>query len=473
MSEFPEFRVVRQTEYGPIIRRVRREVPSSLPVAIETSVEEVLPGREVQESEVENEVEKDGDEEVNLSRRSFLSIAAATAGVAGVAMVTKGMVPRDNTTMTELSPGAIEQELVSGTAVDNKSEEETIESVESLSSFEKELAVREAHLKLRKDEVLITNRRGEIVGPPVKIKEIIGERHHKDGRLLAEGHVYSPGRLNSIGVPIAGVDREWLEYVKATRQAEYPDEEIAGHLDVVGDFNTSFVSEKEPGLAAKIARGEVVDYKGIVEHYANKETIGGGGLSRIEYVQNEMDLSDQVLPEVVRSELRRIVPGICAQESKFNNGLVSRSGARGIFQIMPEYWEHFGGKHEEYNSLKRQVEIAGEYFEDLYSQLMTKISSNIMQKLRSKFSDEESFQRDLVVPLLINSYNAGAARVGEGVKQYFDRTPLRKMPDGKDVFIAIADSSLSSRRGQYMTGYGPEAREYVPKVYAWAKVLQA
>lgn len=457
MSEFPRFRVVRQTEYGPIIERIK-DVP--------------------QEAE-EDEVVKDTEAGFDPSRRTFL-FGLGSLGVAAVAgrmvepkaAMSEPRAQLENSEVTEDVPldGELERREIAEASMEG---DEAVETIEHSESFAKELEGYKAFFGLKKDEVLFLDEEGQPVGQPVKLQEIVGERYHKDGRLLSPGHTYSPGKLNDLGLPIAGVDKEWLAHAREMQQAKYPDRRIARHRDVIGDFNVLSVSEEEPGLAAAIKRGEITDYKGIVEYYANKETIGGGGLSRIEYVQKEVEFNKEVLPEVVATELTKVMPGLCAQESKFNNGLISRSGARGIFQIMPQYWEHHGGQLAEFSSLKRQVDIVGEYFVDLYRQLKAKVGTEQFSELRSRFADEESFQRDLIVPLLVNSYNAGASRVGEGVKQYCERVPLGRMPEGKDLFLAMADYSYRAKSGTYLAGYSTEAREYVSKVYAWAEVLNA
>jgi hypothetical protein len=93
--------------------------------------------------------------------------------------------------------------------------------------------------------------------------------------------------------------------------------------------------------------------------------------------------------------------------------------------------------------------------------------------LQTLFPDEESFQRDFLVPLMVNSYNAGAARMAEAVQAYIldlESASLDALPKGKDLFIAMVDAAETATDGR-LASYGQHAREYVTRVYAQAKVF--
>ena len=74
---------------------------------------------------------------------------------------------------------------------------------------------------------------------------------------------------------------------------------------------------------------------------------------------------------------------------------------------------------------------------------------------------------------MINSYNAGDSCVAEGVRMYMEGKDVDELPNGKDLFLAIAEFSRQADGGRYISRYGTEAREYVPKIWAQAAVLQA
>jgi hypothetical protein len=215
----------------------------------------------------------------------------------------------------------------------------------------------------------------------------------------------------------------------------------------------------------------------IMKKHADKPVVGAKEYNRKEYVQKEIEFekwnpeTEEGVPPVVQEELRNIIPGLCAQESRFNNSVVSKVGAKGIMQFKPDVWKKYGGKPSDFNSLKRQVEIAGKFFSDLYKQINYHIGKESLSVLQSRFADEESFQRDLLVPLIVNSYNVGAKRMSEAVRLYVKEIPVEKMPNGKELYLAIADHAISSKKGK-LSRYGEESREYVAKTYAQAEILK-
>lgn len=123
-------------------------------------------------------------------------------------------------------------------------------------------------------------------------------------------------------------------------------------------------------------------------------------------------------------------------------------------------------------SLITQVEQAGEFISDLYTQLQASISTSSWEVVRSRFFTEEDFERDFIVPLMINAYNAGAARVAEAVELYVSSVYSEDMSTGKDLFLEVADVAQESKQG-LLSRYGTEARAYVRGVYASAAVLRA
>ncbi|MEN9921830.1 MAG: Transglycosylase domain [Candidatus Parcubacteria bacterium] len=475
MKPESKFRVVGQTEYGPIIERI----PDDESIVAEGQEDDISEATEA--------------EAVDQGRRKFLRYGFGAAGAAAATAVGIGL----NSVREDLL--ALNQPIEFDSQTKNNHEREGIvgkkhqapprratgriepEPKELRSaevdrpftaSFEKELTGYKSFLALKKNQILLVDSENVPVGNPIEFRDFIDAKYHKDGRMIAPQYRFSPGRLNEIGVPETGIAKEWIEYVREQRQTEYPDRPIARCLHVVGDFNFAANNSKEPALRAAIADGRIDDYRGLIEYNARKPVSGAEDYTRFDYVQQAVRFRSTV-PAEIQEELRRVIPGLCAQESKFMEGLTSRSGARGIFQFMPETWAHYGGLPDEVNSLPRQVEVAGEFFSDLYEQVQFHIGKEELATLRSHFSDEASFQRDLLVPLMVNSYNAGAARIGEGVRRYIAATPSEYIPEGKDLFLAIADFSKQAKHGRYLTAYGPEAREYVPRVYAQAAVLRA
>lgn len=221
--------------------------------------------------------------------------------------------------------------------------------------------------------------------------------------------------------------------------------------------------EKEAVEHSKSLGQVNLDY---IKEHAYKKVDGSEKYTRIEFVQKKIEFSDN-LPPTMQEELRKKLPGLCVQESKFNDKLVSKSGARGVMQIMPVNWVSYGGKPEDALSLKKQVEIAGKLFSDYYEQLKDSLGDDSLQTLRNQFASEDSFQKDLMVPLLINSYNAGPSRVGEAARLFVKKMGRNNKLSGKELYLAIAKYAESSKEGKYLSGYGEESAEYVTKVYGF------
>lgn len=218
------------------------------------------------------------------------------------------------------------------------------------------------------------------------------------------------------------------------------------------------------------------DYEKIIA-FGSKPVVGAPDFSRLEYVKEQIQFTpyDEELgtgvPVVVAEELRRLIAGLCAQESKFDASSISKVGAKGIFQFMPVTWESYGGKAGEERSLRQQVEVAGKFISDLHRQLLVKISQPTRKKLQAHFGSETNFQLELLVPLIFNAYHAGAGRVAEAVEQFVLETDRTKWPAGKDLFLAVAAFAEAADTGKYLDAYRQDTAEYVPRVYAQHEVL--
>ena len=233
--------------------------------------------------------------------------------------------------------------------------------------------------------------------------------------------------------------------------------------------DTSFGREIE-------ARGEKISEALLdkIDLFAKKPVRGAEDYTREEYVSEAIEFADHV-PAAIQDELRKVLPGLCAQESRFDASSVSKVGAKAIFQFTDEVWAQYGGKVGEEVSLKKQVEIAGKFFSDLHKIILGNIQKEHgewgIDVLRSKFHSEEDFQRNLVVLLMINAYNTGGGRMSEAVNEYLHTVDPEDMPDGHDLYVAIADFAYDSKKGK-LGGYGPDSRGYVAGVYAHATKMQ-
>lgn len=225
-----------------------------------------------------------------------------------------------------------------------------------------------------------------------------------------------------------------------------------------------------------------------------QDTIGGGGLSRIEYVRrhigDQFTLPDDIAPElqeVIRAEVSRLAVGLAAQESKFDNSAESRMGARRIFQFMEETHEEFGYSEEDMLLLTNQVAAAGRYLSRAYRHIWTEAHEALVT-IESRFfaNDSVRFQREFVVPVLMNSYNAGPRRMIAAVTWFADRYKDTHSAErdlgadygtegfGYDIFhlLTVSVRERGRREQDVLSRYGRDASEYVARIRAFTALIE-
>lgn len=397
---------------------------------------------------------------VDLSRRSFL-----IKGALGVAGITVGG--------TLINEGLKNILLDYGLEDDDfkESENEKVESIPGSSErFEAEMLGYKALMNLRKDEVLFVDENNIPVGEPVRFEDFVVDRSlvRRDG---AGDYLLTPGRMNLVGIPEGGIAGEWLDYVREKVQEKYPNQKITSTLHNVTDFEAALKEEDEPELVEDIKSGKIVTRADIVAHFAKKKVIGAEQYNRAQYVKELVKFRDDV-PDCVQNEFKRLLPGLCAQESKFNAGVKSEAVAIGVMQIIPGTWNKYGGDGEGSMSLSKQLEVAGNLMSGMYTKVQDLIGEDTLNIFREKFNTEEDFQKDFLCPVTINSYNAGEARVADAVNHFAKNFSREQIPSGKDLYLAVADHASKSNESDLLRGYKRHSREYVTKVYANADVLE-
>lgn len=337
----------------------------------------------------------------------------------------------------------------------------------------------EAQTKLRFDEVLFVDQ----TGAPITYVTMEDFTIERDG----EPYLLSPGKRDEYGIIEGDIPGEWLDYVRGLLKDLKPEifidleADVPRALSVHGQFRAALNDPDEPNLADKIRTGQVTTYEGIVQYFSEKPVVGAENFTRREYVESQIQFRtwEEVEGEMVgvhpaaQDEMRRLIVGLCAQESNFNNGLVSASDARGIFQILLEVWQKdYELAVDDFKSLKTQIEVAGKHLSRMYARMQDKAGELAMQQLRTVHADEEMLQVEVLVPLTLNSYNAGPDRVGEAVRKYFELPANRdKRLTGRDLFLDIANFA-DERKDGLLAGYGEHAREYVPRIYAKANIFK-
>jgi hypothetical protein len=340
---------------------------------------------------------------------------------------------------------------------DFESSESSEESNEGL-GFSEEISGYMAYSQLRSHEIIFVDESNVPLGGPVDFSNAI------------------PNELKPHGVAISPPPLRWRKEVAGKLEADPANEgrKVARSYNPSLVFKAALNYKDEPELVNKIKSGEVATFIDIVRYFGQKPVRGvDKETSRAEYVSAEFKLSERV-PAIVRdeiqTELSAVVPGLCAQESKFYNNLTSSAGAKGIFQFMPNIWQGYGKKESDINSLKAQTEVAGLLMSNIYGELMQHCDEHALLKVRDAFSSQSDFLKHFIVPLMINSYNSGSSRLAAAVNQFF--VPERDISGlvGKELFLAMVDFAQETETG-ILSRYRSDAREYVSRAYALSRVL--
>jgi soluble lytic murein transglycosylase-like protein len=227
------------------------------------------------------------------------------------------------------------------------------------------------------------------------------------------------------------------------------------------------------------------------------ETIGGGGLTRIEYVRAH--IADEFrFPDGVEEgahapflqDLARFAVGLAAQESRFDNNAESHMGASRIFQFMEETHEDLGYTEADMLLLTNQVEAASKYLSRAYAHIW-RDAQPALRQIQERFfrNNPIAFQREFMLPVLINSYNAGPTRMIQAVSWFADTHATHEEIEhgleaeydqtrgyGYDVFHlmtrAVRERGRRNRRYPTLNRYGQEASEYVARIRAFMTLIE-
>ncbi len=324
--------------------------------------------------------------------------------------------------------------------------------------------------ELKRDEIVFVDERGKPLGNPIKLEDIGG---------------IPPGKLDETGLLVDEViNQDWLD----AQRLRICDARPGLACDIRGAIPQQLNVIQAIREAIQKTEGETIDpetFMDIVSHYGKKEVILGKGLNRIEYIQ-EQSMSTNLLPEGfpadARREVRRLLPALAAQESRYNNKSRSRKDARGIFQFTEGAWEDFGGG-EDILFLKNQVPAVTRYMGNAYEMMQEKAAESLA-KVKDEFfgGDEERFNIYFLVPALLNSYNAGPKRMVAVVNWFVEQCSTREKfteyfgryadEYGYDVFFAMVSAAKGQSNVRYLDLYGKDASEYVPRIYALAVLLK-
>ena len=340
-----------------------------------------------------------------------------------------------------------------------------LEELSPAEAFAETVRLVETYVQMGRHQVLILNE-GRVVGTVDMY-----DPDTKEPFTYNEGSIrHFAGRFTEDMLLPDGVARSWV------RQA------VPAQLGLVTAFTefrsttTDINSVMRNGSSAlqelirstpDISRVEVVQYR------FSQPVAPDDSRTRIQYISEELRFDPEVLPEMVQNEIRDLLLAVAAQESGGSDAAVSRLGAVGFWQFTPGTWERqHNGDPAKIADFREQVAMVPKHFEQIHRELRAGISGDTYEALRSLYSSDEVFYRDLWVKLMVNAFNAGGPRIAFGVEQFMQQTTAEERVETDDLFAYLAEFMAESTDGR-MEGYGDYALGYVPAVYGWQQALVA
>lgn len=215
-----------------------------------------------------------------------------------------------------------------------------------------------------------------------------------------------------------------------------------------------------------------------------KKTIGDEkNRIRIDYIRDTFrDFGGWWLIAKLMSEH---ICGLVAGESRFDTSLISRSGAVGIFQLMPARIRDSRLNPKKYSldevtlSLKKQAEIAKRLFLADWELIRSRFGEKIGKAYFGGNADDTL--RYVLFPLLINAYNTGYPNIEAVVRGFMTKYPTIwdleaefevKYRDGfgYDFFWYLSRFGLAHNGAP---SYGSDSAAYFYKSMAMSRVLNS
>ncbi len=425
---------------------------------------------------------------LGMSRRNFLGFGTAAALAAATAPniykkwpATEGSqeVPREVPEVLEPEPVVEVQEAIPVTS----------------ETFLRNVALYRRLQTLDRASILLTTADNTIVGEPIPFQDFLeerGTRVNKQG--IEEPFIYKltpVAKEEATGKYAVGtIAPEWTDYVKADRAKEKgmsPEELKQEH--VTAEFVSAMKQNDEPELVAGIEAGTIRTKLDIMNYFIAKDFSNSGGENRVEYIKNHVTFSGNLdKAPVVASELRRLLPGLVAVESGFDNDVENKStGAKASFQFVPDTWHNELGREKFVKDKElpfpEQVVAVGELFSKAYDRLQywcyeepQYSGRNYLEDIKALFPSQEDYERYFFTPCLLNAHNTGEQGMGEVVvafaqsKEFFAHMKAGGT-NGYDLFAQMTKWAAASDLSQ-LKDYRGEASTYVEKIYAATEVLE-
>jgi hypothetical protein len=347
---------------------------------------------------------------------------------------------------------------------------------------------------LDRASILFTTADNTIIGEPVPFQDFNVERGTRINKAgTEEPFIYKltpAAKDESTGqYLVEGIPPEWTVHVRALQSATYgvPEHELSQH-HVTAEFVSALKQTDEPELIAGIAAGTIRTKLDILNYFIVKDFGNSGGENRVEYIKNHVTFTGNLeKAPVVANEVRRLLPGLVAVESGYDNEVESRrTGAKASFQFMPDTWHKELGRAPYVAGTElpfgEQVAAVGELFSKMYDRLQYWCyeeaqyrGRNYLEDIKTLFPHQEDFEQYFLVPCLLNAYNTGEQGMGEVVVAFaqsreFAAQAKRGGTSGYDLFTEMTKWAATSDLSQ-LQDYRGEASTYVEKIYAAADVL--
>lgn len=311
-----------------------------------------------------------------------------------------------------------------------------------------------------------------------------GKNHEvKRVRTLAD---IAPGKFDADGFLEGGLDPRWLlaaRYIlsKNAKDAGFDPEKEPAVLTIADTLKRA--GENAPG-----GPREFNTYLDVLKHYGAEVAIPFRSLNVIDLIRTH-GMENVALPEPLQGELKRLFPAVPGVESHFDNTLISKDGAVGMHQFLPKMWRSLGHSKKDALWLSIEVHAAGDDMLDTDHEFTEQ--EHVRAKAAADYfkeqffdGDQETFDRYFMTPLIINAYNTGGPLMRDVLEWFIKTFPSRKEVDaligphpkgyGLDLFMAMSMQVHGEQRPKTdpLHAYGDDAKNYVPRVYALADLIE-
>lgn len=341
--------------------------------------------------------------------------------------------------------------------------------------------------KVRVNEVLYVDASGKALGEPVAVERMAG----------AHG-IVSPGKPDYNGVIYPkNIAKEWKNAQERRLREQFPGRPLPFRMrSTIGQVN-GYISKNKPILRNEQAQArKTMTYLDVVRECADKQMPGRENETLLSYMREhafEDDPNEHLrLPKTIRTELARLLPGIAGQESHFDldaKSTGSETGeliAAGILQFRPRTFNELmatrGNPNPDITSPALQIQAAARHFTRIYLHLAGPKekggAGEALERIKERAfkNDNEAFEREFLVPVMVNAYNSGQGTLAKIINRYVElheHLPSR----GYDVYDDMRREAGTDREAEHflypdVKTYGSDSSEYTPRVYALARLLE-